>query len=144
MNGLGAVVSFHIRDALIRDDLSFNDISFMTDKALIAPCYIIVGGVESGECVVITSNRASSADVWSLDVSNGTWYVLEIYYDHCTTPPASDDRRDPVIKEMDAMTRASLSGVGLYSVLSTPPVFNTGTTVLPALRCHFALKFRTN
>ena len=39
-------------------------------------------------------------------------------------PPASDDRRDPAIKAMDAMTRASLSGVGLYNVLSTRPVFN--------------------
>ena len=129
MNGLGAVVSFHIRDALSRDDLSFNDaVAFMTDKALIAPCYIIMGGMESGEGVVITRDRASSADVWRLDVSNGTWYILETNYDHWTTPPASDDRRDPAIKAMDAMTRASLSGVGLYNVLSTPPVFNTGTT----------------
>ena len=127
-DGLHAVVSFHIRDALDREDLSYDDaVVFLADKPLIAPCYIIVGGAKPSQGAVITRDRIALTDLWRIDVFNGTWYVLETNYDRWTTPPSSDDRRDPAIKAMDRMTRANVGVQGLYNVLSTPPVLNKKT-----------------
>lgn len=127
--GLNGVASFHIRDALDRDDLSFNDaIVFLADKPLIAPCYLIMGGVKPGEGVVITRDRIALIDLWRINAKKGTWYVLETNYDRWTTPPASDDRRDPAIKAMESLTSANVGIKGIYDVLSTPPVFNNHTT----------------
>ena len=129
VDGMQGVVSFHIRDTLSRDDLSFDDaIVFLADKHLIAPCYIIMGGVKPGEGVVITRDRIALMDLLRLDTSKGNWYVLETNYDRWTTPPASDDRRDPAIKAMNDLTSAGVNGQSLYNVLSTPPVFNHKTT----------------
>ena len=129
MSGMDAVASFHIRDVLAQDNLSFNDaVAFMSTKPLIAPCYIVMGGVQSGEGVVLTRERTGFTDQYRLDASNGIWFLLETNYDHWTTPPSWDDRRDPGIKAMEAMTRASANGNGLYNVLSTPPVLNWKTT----------------
>ena len=127
-DGLHAVVSFHIRDALDHEDFGFDDaIVFLADKSLIAPCYIIVGGVKPREGVVITRDRIALLDQWRIDSSEGRWYVLETNYDHWTTPPPDDDRRDPAIHAMDAMTRVKLNGPALFNILSTPPVFNDHT-----------------
>ncbi len=127
-DGLHAVVSFHIRDTLDREDMSYDEaLVFLADKPLIAPCYIIVGGAKPGEGAVITRDRIALVDLQKIDTSKGTWFVLETNYDHWTTPPPDDDRRDPAIRSMNAMTRAGLSGQGLYNVLSTPPVLNKKT-----------------
>ena len=42
-------------------------------------------------------------------------------------PPARDDRRDPAIKNMNAMGQNNLTAMNLYDVLSQPPVLNDGT-----------------
>lgn len=128
-NGLNAVVSFRIRDTLDQQDLSFDEaIIFMADKPLIAPCYIIMGGVKPGEGVVITRDREVVLDLWRINAYKGKWYVLETNYDRWTTPPASDDRRDPAIKLMEEMTRKNVGSQAIYNVLSTPPVLNNHTT----------------
>ena len=128
-NGLNAVVAFHIRDSLDRDDLNFDQaINFMANKPLIAPCYIIMGGIKSTEAVVITRDRKTVLDLWRINNSVGNWYVLETNYDRWTTPPASDDRRDPAIEAMEKMTQKNVGSKGLYNVLSTPPVLNNHTT----------------
>ena len=129
ISGINAVVSFRIRDALARDDLSFNNaVAIMSTTPLITPCYIVMGGVQSGEGVVITRDRTGFGDQNWLNLPNGTWFLLETNYDHWTTPPSSDDRRDPGNIAMEAMTRAKANGNGLYNVLSTPPVLNRLTT----------------
>ncbi len=128
-DGLKSTISFHIRDALDQDNFDFHDaVRFMADKSLIAPCYVTMGGVKSGEGVVITRDRTIFVNKWKLDASKGTWYVLETNYDRWTTPPPSDDRRDPATKGMEEMTRANVSAHGLYKVLSIHPVFNNKTT----------------
>ena len=129
LNGLNAVVSFHIRDGLDRDDLNFDQaVAFMADKPLIAPCYLVMGGVKSGEGVLITRGRKAAVDLWKVNTSDGRWYVLETNYDHWKAPPPHDDRRDAAIMAMEEMTRENVGVKGLYNVLSTPPVLNDHTT----------------
>ena len=143
-DGLNSVVAFHIRDVLSQDDFSFHDaVVFMADKPLIAPGYVIMGGARSGEGVVITRDRTALVDLWKLDVSKDSWYVLETNYDRWTTPPPSDDRRDPAIKAMDSMTRANVSIEELYNVLSSPPVFNNKTTYTTVMSAAHPAIYKT-
>ena len=125
--GTSAIAAFHIRDTLADTSLSFNDaIEKLAYEPLVAPCYLIVGGVES-EGVVITRNRIAALDIWRFDVSEGRWFLVETNYDHWTTPPPSDDRRDPAIKAMNELGRGNVSATSMFRVLSTPPILNDKT-----------------
>ena len=127
--GTHGIAAFHIRDTLADASLSFDDaISNLAYKPLIAPCYLIVGGVDSREGAVITRDRIAALDIWRLDAFNGRWYLVETNYDHWKPPPKSDDRRDPANRAMNETGRENLNVSSLFHVLSTPPVLNDGTT----------------
>jgi N-acylethanolamine-hydrolysing acid amidase len=128
-NGMGAVSSLHIRDALANEEFDYEKaLVFLADKPLIAPCYIIIGGVKSSQGAVITRDRIAVLDFMKMKAEKGEWFVLETNYDHWTTPPPDDDRRDPGIKYMNEMGRGNVSQAGLFNVLSTAPVLNERTT----------------
>ena len=127
--GTNGVAAFHIRDTLADTSLTFDDaIEKLGYEPLVAPCYLIVGGVKSTEGVVITRNRIAALDMWRLNLSEGRWFLVETNYDHWEKPPASDDRRDPAIKAMNETGRSRVNTETLFQVLSTPPVLNDGTT----------------
>ena len=127
--GTHGVAAFHIRDTLADTSLSFEDaIEKLGYEPLVAPCYLIVGGVGPEEGVVITRNRIAALDIWRLNSFEGRWFLVETNYDHWVAPPTSDDRRDPAIKAMNETGRADVSTQSLFHVLSTPPVLNDGTT----------------
>ena len=129
VNGMRAVASVRVRDALANEEFNYEKaLAFLSDKPLIASCYIVVGGAKPSEGAVITRDRSDAADIMRIHSQNGTWYVLETNYDHWTTPPPEDDRRDPGIKYMDEMGRDNVTEAGLFDVLSTAPVLNTQTT----------------
>ena len=126
--GTHGVAAFLIRDTLADPTMNFDDaVRNLAYKPLIAPSYIIVGGIKSREGAVITRDRIAAVDLWLIDASSGRWYLVETNYDHWKPPPASDNRRDPAIKAMNAMTRNGIGRDGLYFVLSTPPVLNNNT-----------------
>ena len=123
--GTQGIISFLIRDVLADPNSDFNTaVETLSTTPLIAPCYLIVGGTQPGEGVVITHNRTGAIDVMKLDANNGRWYVLETNYDHWDPPPTSDNRRDPAIKAMKETGRDNINAETLYQVLSTPPVLN--------------------
>lgn len=55
------------------------------------------------------------------------WFLVETNYDHWTTPPPSDDRRDPANKAMNETGQENISGAALFKVLSIHPVLNKKT-----------------
>lgn len=123
------VSTFLIRTALDNDNFDYNKaLSFLTNEPFIAPCYVIVGGVNSSQGAVVTRGRLEPANVWKLDAEEGVWFLVETNYDNWVTPPSSDDRRDPAIQSMKALGRGNLSETNLFNVLSIPPVLNSGTT----------------
>jgi N-acylethanolamine-hydrolysing acid amidase len=136
MNALEAIVAgthgiaaLHIRDAVASKDMDFESaVIFLADKPLIAPSYLIIGGMKPREGVVITRDRTAALDMWRLNAEHGLWYLVETNYDHWVPPPSDDNRRDPAIKAMNETTRAGLSPTSLFKVMSTPPVLNSGTT----------------
>lgn len=128
-NGMSAVATLRIRDALANEDFDYEKaLVFLSDKPLIAPCYLIIGGTVPSQGAVITRDRIAVLDFMKLHPEKGDWYVLETNYDHWEPPPSDDDRRDPAKKYMNEMGRGNLSETGLFHVLSTAPVLNEHTT----------------
>ena len=118
----------------IRELLDSPDVSFLTavhhlayEAKFISPCYLVLGGVNGSEGVVITRGRLTEVGLQVLDPANGRWFVLQTNYDSWTTPPPSDNRRDPAIKMMNKLGRAIALDT-LYSVLNRKPVCNSKTT----------------
>lgn len=113
----------------------------MTYIPMIASCYVIIGGMNRGEGVVITRDRREavkpfSNGVWKLGASGG-WHVLQTNNDHWTRPPNAEphaaqktdsyERQVTGNAQMVQMGQSNLSPEGLLYVLSTDPVFNSHT-----------------
>lgn len=122
-----SVVSFLIRNALENAQSYSEAVDILSHTTFIAPSYIIVAGTKSGEGAVITRDRISARDVWTLDPPE-RWFLVETNYDHWEPPPKDDDRRDPANQHMNKIGRQSISLDTLFSVLTTPPVLNKSTT----------------
>lgn len=128
ISGMGAVTVFDVRDTLANSDYDFEmALDFLSNKSLIAPSYLIMGGIETTQGAVITRGRSSAVDVWRVRPEDGEWFLVETNYDHWKPPPESDDRRNPAIRAMDGIGRANVNATNLFGVLSTPPVLNGGT-----------------
>ena len=126
--------SFEIRRVLEMPGLDYaGALREFQVSVMMAPCYLILGGVKPGEGAVITRDRESEISVRFLDTDKGTWYVLETNYDWWVPPPSKDDRRDPAIKHMNKIGRGNTTLSALYEVLSTPPVCRPQGTVYTVL-----------
>ncbi|KAI6659921.1 hypothetical protein LOD99_14261 [Oopsacas minuta] len=124
-----SMVSFTVRDTLDNPNVTFQSaVNYLAYGVyLVTPAYLIVGGVNTLEGVVITRGRISAISIRQLDLVKGLWYVLETNYDYWTSPPPSDDRRDPAIQMLDKLGR-DIALDTLYSVLNRKPVCNSQTT----------------
>ena len=122
-----SIVSFLIRDILENEQDYEDAYDVLTHATFIAPSYIIIAGVKSGQGAVITRDRIDTRDSWKLDPPN-QWFLVETNYDHWLPPPSGDDRRDPAIQHMNQIGRSKITLDTLYSVLTTPPVLNNSTT----------------
>ena len=127
-------VTFEIRSVLESAVSNFRStvLQFLTIP-LMAPCYIILGGVQRDEGAVITRGREAELSVRFIDTSKDVWYVLETNYDWWDPPPSSDNRRDPAVKHMNQIGQSKISFDTLYDVLSTPPVCRSLGTTYTAL-----------
>lgn len=128
--GSYGIVSLLIRDTLQTENIDFDSaVEKLSSSPLIAPCYLIVGGLIDTQGMVITRDRIAAIDKWYMDPSKpNQWYVLETNYDHWNKPPSGDNRRDPGIKSMNAIGRSGINYDTLFEVLSTSPILNKGTT----------------
>ena len=122
-----SIVSFLIRD-ILENEQSYKDAyDVLTHATFIAPSYIIIAGIRSGQGAVITRDRMVTRDSWKLDPPK-QWFLVETNYDHWLPAPSGDDRRDPAIQHLNKIGRSNVSLSALFSVLSTPPVLNEGIT----------------
>lgn len=127
MSGTHGVASLLIRDVLSNPFADFKSaVDTLSSAPLIASSYIVVGGVNPGEGVVITRGRPRATNMWWIG-SNHTWFLLETNYDHWEVPPQWDDRRQQGNKAMIEMGQANMTVGALWKVLSTAPVKNDDT-----------------
>ena len=91
-----------------------------------APIYIIVGGVNSGEGIVITRNQTGAVDLWDISQSEYKWYVVETNFDHWL--PAGDQRRATAVQQMNSIGQNNINNITLRNnVELVYPVFNNKT-----------------
>jgi len=122
-----SIVSFMIRNILENEQCYEDAFSVLTHSTFLAPSYIIIAGIKSGQGAVITRDRIVTRDSWKLDPPN-RWFLVETNYDHWLPAPSGDDRRDPAIRHINQIGRHNISLDTLFSVLTTPPVLNERTT----------------
>mmetsp|Transcript_34036 Transcript_34036/g.55228 ORF Transcript_34036/g.55228 Transcript_34036/m.55228 type:complete len:382 (+) Transcript_34036:2-1147(+) len=139
----GASVFPFITRHVLNSSTSYTDaLSKFSTIPMISTGYIILSGIYPGEGAVITRNASSEGtNIWSLPSSpppfnagsasaaptSQSWFRVETNYDHDSPPPATDDRRDPAVRAMEAIGRDNISLAALWEVLSSPPVFNKHT-----------------
>eukprot|EP01064_Diplonema_japonicum_P039309 TRINITY_DN981_c0_g2_i1.p1 TRINITY_DN981_c0_g2~~TRINITY_DN981_c0_g2_i1.p1 ORF type:complete len:412 (+),score=145.06 TRINITY_DN981_c0_g2_i1:35-1237(+) len=126
-------VGFTLRDALYTEANFTAATKLLGAKPIPAPAYLIVGGVEKGDGVVITRDRNGTSAAsgtgrgyWPIDTSNGAWYRLETNFDNWE--PITDGRRKTANDGMHSIGQSGANNEGLLKVLSTPNVLNDGTT----------------
>ncbi|XP_031560765.1 N-acylethanolamine-hydrolyzing acid amidase-like [Actinia tenebrosa] len=120
-------VLLEIRQITATENMNFSQaVTLLSKVPMIADAYLIVGGINPGEGAVITRDRTAVANLWKLDPPT-RWFLVETNYDHWTTPPPSDDRRDPAIKAMNETGQENVNGAALFKVLSIHPVLNKKT-----------------
>ncbi|XP_071819447.1 N-acylethanolamine-hydrolyzing acid amidase-like [Apostichopus japonicus] len=122
----GMLTSFILRETIATRRNFRTAVDELSTTPLVAPVYIIVGGVRPSEGVVITRGQ-KDAELWHLDAKSGRWWLLETNYDHWVPPPAHDDRRDPGNKAMEKVGQENINERTLFEVLSVEPVLNEHT-----------------
>ncbi len=107
-------------------------IDMLTNNTSIAPAYYIVSGVKSNEGAVITMGRDGLYDLTTLNVENGTWFLVQTNYDRDLPDPKSDNRRVAAEQRVNTIGRANITMQNLLdNVLSQYPNFNA-ITILSA------------
>ncbi|KAI6656841.1 N-acylethanolamine-hydrolyzing acid amidase-like [Oopsacas minuta] len=140
LNRQGKFVGLVMRELLQSDTAVYREALLeLQTVELIAPCYVILGGVSPGEGAVITRGREGEIDVRFIDTDNNKWYVLETNYDWWNPP--GDNRRAAAIQALESAGRKKMTGHGLYQVLSTPYVCNNLTTFTAIMSAGIAKEF---
>ena len=95
-------------------------------RRMIAPSYIMFGGLKPNEAAVMTMDRPSANNVWWLG-SNRTWYLVQTNTDHWKPPTPEDKRRNIAINAMNAIGQENISPETLLGVFSIEQVLNEAT-----------------
>jgi acid ceramidase len=106
----------------------------MSTTPFVGPAYVIIGGINKGEGVVLTisPHNDTALDVWPIQQGmpedEEPWYVLETNYDHWTNAPFYDDRRTPAEACLKEIGSGGMNFTSLYTVLHATPSRNQLTT----------------
>ena len=127
VTGIDGAVLFLIRDTISDPEMDFKTAVEMTaHRRMIAPSYIIFGGLKPNEAAVMTMDQPSANSVWWLG-SNHSWYLVQTNTDHWKPPTLDDKRRNVAINTMNAIGQENISPETLLDVLSTELVLNEET-----------------
>jgi len=117
---------------------AFNDVvTYLSSIPLAAPLYFIVGGVNSGEGVIITRNNSGTMNVVHMPatISLSNFSIVQTNYEPWLPDNPLDARRTAAqeflagLKQTEAATQ-----LGLFAVLSSPPVLNEDTAYSAIMR----------
>ncbi|GMR62190.1 hypothetical protein PMAYCL1PPCAC_32385 [Pristionchus mayeri] len=114
-------VSFLIRRTLDEESSFARAVDRLSSTHIIAPCYMIVGGMTEYEGAIISRDRWSAADVQTLNETN--WFLVQTNFDHWNEE--NDDGRKPTAVELlSELDRSDLNATSIFEILSAPPVRN--------------------
>jgi hypothetical protein len=124
----GSSVGMFLRDQLEQGKSFADTLEAVKKERMIAPVYIMMGGLGGDEAAVVTRDRVGEDEengVWTIDEDN--YWRLETNYDHWIDVPSDDNRRDPANACMAAAGEGGVSVEAVRACLSEPPVLNKGT-----------------
>jgi acid ceramidase len=140
----GEFLSFKTREIMETEENYTAALQALTHYKPLGPCYIIIGGAQSGEGAVVTlaGGRDTALQVRELkdELVNGSFFVLQTNYDWPNAPPAYDDRRYPALDCMHKLGADNTNWASLWGVMSSNPTKNaltTYTTLMSAETGHF-------
>jgi len=134
----GGSVGFNLRNSLAIHDSFEEALYFVQNVQLMAPVYIIISGATAGQGAIVTREREYALDVWPLEWTaqndNGdvqpdptAWFRVQTNYDRWNVDPPLDRRRIPAEQALQAIGQNSVSLENIFTILSTPPMFNSET-----------------
>uniref|UniRef100_A0A915CDB5 N-acylethanolamine-hydrolyzing acid amidase n=1 Tax=Parascaris univalens TaxID=6257 RepID=A0A915CDB5_PARUN len=115
-------ISFSIRKMLEENDNYYEVVDELAKIHFVAPSYLIVSGIESGQGCVITRDRWTAADIYNLNVQKGRWFLVETNFDHWKID--RDKRRYVAERLLNFIGRSALTPSVLSAILSEPPISN--------------------
>jgi len=139
-------LSFLTRDTM-NDETDWNAATRrLTTTTMVGPSYIIIGGINPNEGMVITNapNTTTAFNQWPMTQgypinSTNPWYLVATNYDHWVQPPIFDNRLDPAVDCLAQVGQTGINLESLYNVLNAHPNRNrltTYTTLMNAKSFH--------
>jgi acid ceramidase len=136
-------LSFLTRDTMDQEVDFASAAERLSNTVMVGPSYVILGGVNTGEGLVVTNapNTTTAFDAWPMSKgyplnSTNPWYLLQTNYDHWTQPPIFDNRRTPALLCMDEVGQDAISYETMYNVLHAHPSRNRLTTYTSLMSAH--------
>lgn len=122
--GKAAAYPFLYRDLFKWADTYDEALEVIVNTPTIAPAYAILAGTQPGEGAVVSRDRDTAVDVWTL--SDDRWFLVETNDDHWKPP--NDDRREAANHSMSKYTPQSIGADALWDVMTQHPTLNELTT----------------
>lgn len=108
-------------------------VSTLSDALLPSPCYLIIGGTQENEGVILTRAPEGPIDVYPIDVSNSRWYVAQTNtdrwapFDNRTDPFSPQNRLELAHGSLNRTGRFNMDFPAMMEVTATPAVYNHAT-----------------
>jgi len=144
-------IGFTLRDALMAENSYAGAIEWLKGQKLIAPIYIILGGLKAGEAVVITGDRdgvdesdESNHGLAFMGDEDYDWFLVQTNYEPATHN--GDGRKEFVEGELSKVDCGDVTMDKIMEIMSTPPDLTTGTvytTLMSAAVGTFEATVRT-
>ncbi|CAF1116542.1 unnamed protein product, partial [Didymodactylos carnosus] len=115
-----------VRDVLTKSSSYSDAVEYLSKTVILAPCYYILGGPESGQGIIITRSRKIS-DYFEMLGKDNLWFIIETNYDNWKPQPSGDDRLTPAIRCMKKYGLQNVTFASLFNVFSSRPVLNKST-----------------
>jgi len=151
----GQSLGTFLRKSLLEIPTYSQAVSVLSTTRLVAPVYLIVGGLTGDEGAIITRARegvdnsgGANRGTWSINWQNREWYRAQTNDDNWL--PARDDRRETAYMAMERVGPYRLNQTTILEVMATPNVYNQWTTftayMSPAfdfIHCHVTHRYKT-
>jgi len=112
-------------------------VAYLSYTHLAAPLYFVVGGFNSGQGVIITRNNTGPMNVVTMPspISLSNFSIVQTNYEPWLPDNPADARRTAAQAFLAGLKQTeAASELGLFAVLSSPPVLNEGTAYSVIMR----------
>lgn len=129
----GKAYSFLYRE-ILEDAVDYNDaLARLQTTTLIAPSYFIIAGTGNGQGAVVSRERDSAVDTWTIDTTDSNrWFLVQTNDDHWLPP--QDSRRNATNEHMKACCSPdTISSDSMFDLMNMQPTLNELTTYTSVL-----------